>query len=171
MMSTRIPAALLLTVATFLTGACGAQDDTSGTASAPSASEPEAELIEYTDNPSESVGVTVSKAGDVTQLEGAPDDFKQFIAGAVTGATAMFEDKDCPFSVGVDRIDTSGFALGSMASCGGAAFIWAKRDGVWQQIWGGQDIPACEDLSKYSVPKSFWNDSCWDGEKDVEYTG
>jgi hypothetical protein len=71
----------------------------------------------------------------------------------------------------VSQLDTSGYASGGITECGGAAFMWAKRDGVWQQIWGGQDIPACEDMKKYSVPKAIAGDRCWDGKDAVEYTG
>ena len=126
----------------------------------------------YSDKPEESVGVTIEKVADVDKLEGAPDDFKQFIAGMFAASTGMFVDKDCPFSVGVAKIDTSGYAIGSMFTGGGAAFIWSKRDGVWQQIWGGQDVPACDDLKKYSVPKAIVPDGkCFDGKDVVDYTG
>ena len=157
-----------------MSSACGTKDDDSGTASSPKPTEPKSELIEYTEKPEESVGVAITKVADVDKLEGAPDDFKQFIAGIIASQDRMGRpDEDCPFTVGVDKIDTSGFAVGSMTSCGGAAFIWAKRDGVWQQIWGGQDVPACADLAKFSVPTTIAGDQCYDERKNeiVEYAG
>ena len=172
MKSHRLPAAALLAVALLLTGACGAQDDAGGTATSSPSSAPEDEVIEYTDTPDESVGVTIEKVADVATLEGAPDDFKQFVAGLIESQRGMGSlEKDCPFSVSVDVIDTSGFARGGMFTCGGAAFIWAKRDGTWQQIWGGQDYPECTELKKYSVPKSMNFDKCLEGSKAVDYTG
>ena len=168
----RLPAAAVLAAALLLTSACGAKDDGGGTASSPKPTEPKSEVIEYTDNPDEGVGVDIKKVADVNLLEGAPDDFKQFIAGIIAYQEGMgVQDKDCPFSVSVDVIDTTGFARGSMFACGGAAFIWAKRDGTWQQIWGGQDAPACEELTKFSVPKSMGFKECWDGKRIVDYTG
>jgi hypothetical protein len=169
----RLPAALLA-AAVLLCSACGAaKDDAGETATSSPSSEPASELIVYTDKPDESAGVTVESVADIPKLEGAPDDFKQFVAGLVDASTTMLVDKECPFSVSVAKIDPNGFALGSMFACGGAAYIWAKRDGVWQEIWGGQEAPDCADMKKYSVPKSIVGDTCLDAEKQgqVEYTG
>ena len=170
MTNNRLPAAAIVTAALLLTGACGSakDDDKGGTTMSPSASPAAAELIEYDQD--EAVGVTVAKAADVAKLEGAPDDFKQFVAGIIA-ALKTPPDDDCPFRVGVAKIDTSGFAAGSMLSCGGAAYIWAKRDGVWQEIWGGQELPDCADMKKYSVPKPIAGDECYDDNKKlVDYT-
>jgi hypothetical protein len=166
----RLPAATIAAALLLLTGACGADGDQGGTAS--SSTEPKSELIVYSEKPEESVGVTIEKVADVDKLKGAPDDFKQFIAGMFAAWTGMFIDKDCPFSVGVAKIDTSGFAVGSMFTCGGAAFIWSKRDGLWQEVIGGQDVFPCEVLKKHSVPKSIVPDGkCFDGKDAVDYTG
>ena len=172
MKSYRLPAATVLVAALLLSGACGANDDGDGAATSTPSAQPKSEVIEYTDNPDAGVGVEIKKVADVNQLKGAPEDFKQFIAGIIASQEGMgFPDKECPFSVGVDVIDPSGFARGSMFSCGGAAFIWAKRDGLWQQIWGGQDHPECEELTKFSVPKSMGFDQCWDGKDVIDYKG
>ena len=81
--------------------------------------------------------------------------------------------EDCQFTVGVTRIYTSGFAAGSQHSCGGAAFIWAKRDGVWQEVWSGQEAPDCDTMEKYSVPETIVGGKCFDAEKQGhnDYTG
>jgi hypothetical protein len=157
----------------LLCGACGASKDDGGTASSSPSTESKSELIVYSEKPEESAGVTIETVADVRKLEGAPDDFRQFVAGLVDSSTTMLVDKECPFSVSVAKIDPSGFAIGSMFSCGGAAYIWAKRDGVWQEIWGGQELPDCDDMKKYSVPKSIVGDKCLDDQKQdhVEYTG
>ena len=171
MKSTRLPAAAALAIALLLSGACGADDGKGGTTSSPNPAEPKTELIEYDQD--EAAGVIIAKPADVAELEGAPDDFKQFVAGIVDVSLTSPEE-DCQFTVGVAKIDTSGFAAGSMHSCGGAVYIWAKRDGVWQEIWSGQEIPVCADLRKYSVPKAIAGDKCYD-DKDmkelVDYTG
>ena len=168
MKSIRLPSAAVLAAALLLSGACGADDDSGGTASSPTQEKPKSELIEY--DQEDGGGVTIARASDVAKLKGAPDGFKQYIAGVIDNDLTPPED-DCPFTVGVASIDTSGFATGSLHSCGGAAYIWAERDGIWQKIWAGQDLPACADMKKYSVPKSIAGDTCWDGDKEVDYTG
>ena len=162
--------AAALTAAFLLTSACGAKDDAPKD-TAPSSSSPKtasAELIEY--DKQDAAGVSIAKAAEVSMLKGAPDDFKQFIAGIIDSSKTLPED-DCQFTVGVAKIDTSGFAAGSMHSCGGAAYIWAKRDGVWQEIWSGQEYPACADMKKYSVPKAIAYPTCYDGNEEIDYTG
>jgi hypothetical protein len=171
MMNHRLPTAAVLATALLLSGACNANDDKGGSTSSPTSAEPRAELLEYDQD--EPVGVTVTKAADLAKLEGAPDDFKQFVAGLIDGFEAPPHD-DCQFGVDVRKIDTSGFAAGSMGSCGGAMHIWAKQDGVWQEIWSGQELPVCADMKKHSVPKPIAGDKCYRN-KDmtdlVDYTG
>jgi hypothetical protein len=168
----RLPAAAVLATALLLSSACGASKDDDKGAAAPSSSPSPAaaELIRY--DQQDPSGVTIAKAAHVSKLEGAPDDLKQFIAGIVDTSRTL-PDEDCQFTVGVAKIDTSGFAFGSKHSCGGAAYIWAKRDGVWQEIWGGQELPDCDTMKKYSVPTSIVGDKCYDDQKQghVDYTG
>ena len=171
----RLPAAALLAAALLLSSACGASKDGDPGAATPSAeatpssspSPAAAELITYDQKPA---GVTIAKVADVSKLEGAPDDFKQFIAGLIDGLKTP-PDEDCQFTVGVEKIDTSGFAFGSQHSCGGAVYIWAKPDGVWQEIWAGQELPDCDTMEKYSVPTSIVGDKCLDAKKQghVDY--
>lgn len=169
-MVNRLPAAAVLAAALLFSAACGADDDKGGTTSSPTPAEPKAELIEYDQD--DVSGVTIAKPADVAKLEGAPDGFKQFIAGIIDASESLPED-DCQFTVAVAKIDTSGFATGSMHSCGGAVYIWAERDGVWQEIWGGQELPVCADMKKYSVPKPIAGEKCY-ADKDmkdlVDYT-
>ena len=159
----------MLAAALLLSSACGAtKADDEGAATPSDAAEPSsssspaaAELITYDQKPA---GVTIANAADVSKLEGAPDDFKQFIAGLIDGLETA-PDEDCQFTVGVEKIDTSGFAFGSQHSCGGAVYIWSKQDGVWQEIWGGQELPDCDTMEKYSVPTSIVGDKCLDAKK------
>ena len=167
-MKNRLPAAAVLAAALLLSGACSADDDPGEAESSPTSATPEAEVIEY--DQEEAPGVVIAKAADVAKLEGAPDDFKQFVAGIIDSNRTLPDD-DCEFTVGVAKIDTSGFAAGSLHSCGGAAYIWAKRDGVWQEVWAGQELPQCEEMTKYSIPKSIAGDTCYEGQKEVDYTG
>ena len=170
MTSNRLPAAAVLTAALLL-GRLRRRRRQGWGHVVTNARGTKAELIEYDHD--DAAGVVIAKPADVAKLKGAPDDFKQFVAGIVDASKTLPED-DCQFTVGIAKVDTSGFAAGSMHSCGGAVYIWAKRDGVWQEIWAGQELPLCDDLKKYSVPKAIGGDKCYDDKnmKDaVEYTG
>lgn len=160
----------MLAAALMICGACGSADDSKDAAEPTSeaSSTAPAELIEY--DQQEAAGLSIAKPADVSKLDGAPDDFKQFIAGMIDGLKTP-PDEDCQFTVGVAKVDPSGFAAGSQHSCGGAAFIWAKRDGLWQEIWSGQEAPDCDTMEKYSVPATIVGDTCLDAKKQghVDY--
>lgn len=170
-----LPAAALLAAALLLLTACSSDDDGSSAAdpsSSPSSSDttPATQLIDYEKD--DAGGVTLRKPADVAGLTGAPDDFRQYMAGFVNATvTGIQEDPECPVVVQVSQLDTSGYAAGFTGACGGAAYMWAKRDGIWQQIWVGQEIPKCSDMTKYSVPKAIAGDRCQDGKKDIAYSG
>jgi hypothetical protein len=120
--------------------------------------EPADELIDYTAR--SEAGITIASPADVSKLTGAPEDFKAYMAGKIESLVqAAGSDDACGRpQVSVDAIDLGAFAVGSEFSegCGGAAFIWARQDGVWQQVWGGQDIPGCKDLMKHRVPPRLY---------------
>jgi hypothetical protein len=116
-------------------------------------------------------GVILRKASDVKKLKGTPADFQQFMAGVIdTDAHWGSIDKQCPTTISVEKYDTSGYALGGIGDCGGAVLMWGKHEGIWQQVWGGQDIPACNDLKKFKIPNSVAGKQCWDGKKAVTYS-
>jgi hypothetical protein len=170
MTPTQLPVAAALAAALMICGACGSADDAKAGPSPSAQATPKTKLIEFDQD--DAAGLTIAKPADVSKLEGAPDDFKQFIAGIIDGLKTP-PDEDCQFTVGVARLDTSGFAAGNQHSCGGAAFIWAKRDGVWQEIWSGQEAPDCVTMEKYSVPKTIVGGQCFDAEKEghADYSG
>jgi hypothetical protein len=117
-------------------------------------------------------GIELRSGRDVHKLKGAPDDFKQYMAG-LADATGFDADPDdeCVPRVYVDKIEPRGYASGAEISCGGAAIIWARRDGIWREIWSGQITPDCPTMKKYSVPTSIVGDRCYDVEAqdDVPY--
>ncbi|HYI46780.1 MAG TPA: hypothetical protein VE174_15085 [Actinomycetota bacterium] len=162
----------VVTATLLFTGACGASNDPAkdSSASSPAASSSAAKLIDYGDD-----GVQLQAAEDVDKLKGAPEDFKQFVAGAVSevakdgGATGKC---DSPY-VSVSKVDPAGYALGYVFDCdnGGAVHMWAKVDGIWRRIFDGQSIPPCDDMKKYSVPKGIAGTKCDDGSKAVDYRG
>lgn len=154
---------LLFSAAAVLLTACGPKSMTStpetstpspmaSPTAAPTASpsSPSSQkIIDYGED-----GISLQKPSDVDKLVGAPEDFKTFIAGVVEKETAGSDPSDqCAPSVGVGLIDPAGFASGGISDCGGAAIIWAKKDGTWKQLWGGQMQPDCDEMKAASVPK------------------
>ena len=138
---------LASTAAILILSACGHPSDIdSPNASMPSpASSPSSSstsstdptLIDYGED-----GISLQKTSDVDKLVGAPDDFKTFIAGVVEKVTAGSDPSDqCAPTVGVGLIDPAGFASGGISDCGGAAIIWARKDGAWKQIWAAKCNP------------------------------
>jgi hypothetical protein len=117
-------------------------------------------------------GVILRKASDVSKLKGTPEDFRQFMAGVIDTSLHWGPmDKQCPTTISVVKFDPSGYASGGIGDCGGAALMWGKQHGVWQQVWGGQSVPDCVDLKKYAIPSSIAGNKCWAGKAAVRYTG
>jgi hypothetical protein len=121
-------------------------------------------------------GVAVKKPVDVRKLAGAPEDFQQFIAGRLDEAVSTRDPEfpECVPTVNVNVYDPTGFASGSRTDCGGYAIIWAKKGGVWQEVWGGQDLAACSELKALHVPPSVVPDQkCYakGAQKAERYTG
>lgn len=167
----QLPAAAVLAATLLFASACSANDDApKDKASSPSATSPAAaKLIDYGEE-----GVNLKTPEDVNKLEGAPEDFKQFISGA---ASQVMTDKSatdkCGPYISVSKVDPAGYAVGGVFDCGGAELMWAKVDGTWRQIFGGQYAPPCADLKKYKVPPAIAGDQCSDPDRDspVDYTG
>ena len=154
----QLPAAALLAAALLLASACGTNDDASNDATPSPATETTAaaQLIDYGDE-----GVALKTPEDVAKLHGAPDDFKQFISGAASQVMTPKSATDkCGPYLSVSLVDPAGFASGSYFDCGGANLIWAKVDGTWREIFGGQYVPPCELTEKYSVPKAIVGGDC-----------
>lgn len=76
----------------------------------------------------------------------APDDFVAFLADEWHELSA--QSSGCPYEavVQVDRYSHLGFASGSKAACGGAAYLWHRTAQGWRTLMGYQDGPYCEDL-------------------------
>lgn len=174
MTSVQLPVKIIVVLTLVLCGACGGTDtqDQSGTEPSSGPATSTATLIDYTKD--DDRGAVLRKAADVRRLHDAPADFTHFMAGVVdTKVNSVEPDPDCPFAVTVRKLDTAGFAYGGFISCGGNAEMWAKRDGVWREIWAGQTAPNCKPLEEYSVPKAIAGNTCYDeaAEKDIDYAG
>jgi len=100
-------------------------------------------------------GISVEQPGQVSLLEGAPEDFKAFVADQVE--KAIDDGAACPdafHGVTVNRIEDD-LALGAVNSCGGYVALWQRGDGAWREIIATQEAWQCADLAEYDVPKEF----------------
>lgn len=173
---------LAATTILLLTAGCGGSDDDKGsdeptrTASpttAPTTSTtttptpeptqatttaPASTLINYGDD-----GITVAKAADVAKLTGAPEDFTSFIVADLQRQQDV-KDEVCTEKpqIQVSRIDTRGWAAGGsfIPQCGGNATLWAKVSGGWREVWGGQTLPECKVLEKFTFPAGVAGGEC-----------
>ena len=150
----------------LVTGGCGddpepvsGQPSTSASASASASSA--GEVIRYGED-----GVTIENEKDVSKLEGAPEDFKAFIAGLIESVES---DEECEYGpqYAVDAIDPSGYASGGFGQCGGHYILWARVAGQWREVLAGQDHPPCDDLSRLGIPQEILvgsriGDTCFD---------
>jgi hypothetical protein len=161
----RVDAAAALLLLAWVAGCSQSSDPRpSPTDDSPTTS---AEVIRYGSD-----GVVLDSASDVRKLTGAPDDFKNFIGGVTDAVTKRVDpSEECQPQVEVFVIDPKGYASGGVRGCDGAEYIWAKKNGIWQEIWGGQAAPDCDKLKSEHVPVSIAGDQCWQGEGMVPYTG
>ena len=163
---------LVAALATVLLVAGGCGDDskpddrpTTSSGSPTESSPPDSRVIRYGDD-----GARIRSADDVSKLEGAPEAFKTFIAGLLKQARADDDGAcDVPPTYTVDAVDTSGFASGAFIQCGGYVIIWATVGGSWREVWGGQENPGCEEMTRLGVPAAIAGDTCFDGEGEVPY--
>jgi hypothetical protein len=138
--------------ATGATGATGATEATeaTGATEAPPPSPTTQVTLDYGAD-----GVTVEQPADVSQLTGAPDEFKTFVAGLARQAQKA--GQACPdafHGITVQKL-RGDFALGAVNDCGGYAALWARVDGEWREILGTQEQWSCADLAAHDVPEGF----------------
>ncbi|MBC7630419.1 hypothetical protein [Aeromicrobium sp.] len=168
-----LAATAVLLLPLTLTAGCGSDDATPAPGPRPAPTEPgpsiDATLLDYTNDGD---GLTLRTASDVVGLVGAPRDFTMFITAELARQQATKDDA-CPEKpeIQVDRVDVGGWAAGGVLvpQCGGNAVLWARVDGTWQEVFGGQTLPDCTTLKKYQFPTGVVQGTCADGEKQVPY--
>lgn len=139
------------------------------TTSTPTAAAPTGKLISYQ---TEDGGAMITQASDTAKLEGAPGDFKAFIARELADAEPEQGCTEKP-QISVDLLDTGGWARGGhfVPQCGGYATLWAKSQGGWQAVWSGQSLVECSTLTKHRFPARVAGKQCLDGDDAVPYSG
>ena len=111
-------------------------------------------------------GVKVSGPADAGKLRGTSTAFRSFIVGRVPQGSA-----DCgKGSITVAAWRADGYAVGDVFECpGGYRAIWGAPNGTWRELIGSQDIWACADLRRWSVPTSIAGDKCVEHGKLRDY--
>jgi hypothetical protein len=161
-MSTRLAAGTAAALLLISLSACSGDDSSNGSADAatPTASSTP-DLITY-EKDNGDPGIQVESLGDKSKLEGAPEDFADFIGET---AQVLAEESTCKggyVGVTVAVVRTDGFARGGVNDCGGYAALWARVDGAWTEIDGTQEMWDCRVLEKYDVPSDIAGTACWD---------
>ena len=103
--------------------------------------------------------VPVRKQADLAYLDGAPQDFKDFVWGLKQKAGGA----GCDGVISVSRLRLSGFAVGDEGcdppSGGGSEMLWVKRGGHWDVLMQLQNYPGCSALTAASFPADVLGDS------------
>lgn len=128
-------------------------------------------LVAYSDD-----GVAITKQADLIKLEGASNEFKQFINTELIKLQNESSDSGCnqPASIGVKKIYDDRVAVGVVGSCGGAQILWAKdSEKGWIKIGGTQNIGfQCDALIAYRVPQEITGSPyCIKNSEVRKYTG
>ncbi|RKS74116.1 hypothetical protein CLV35_2617 [Motilibacter peucedani] len=117
------------------------------------------------------MGVEIDDPADVSELRGAPESFKRFVARTVEQLQAEEKCPGAAVGVTVQTLRTDGFAIGGVNACGGYEALWAQVDGTWKEVYGTQDSLDCAVLRRYRVPSDVAGDTCYDykGKKEHSY--
>ncbi|WP_345542903.1 hypothetical protein [Microbacterium jejuense] len=102
--------------------------------------------------------VEVQEQSDLELLEGAPQDFKDFI----WTQKQQNDGPGCDSVITVSRLHLAGFASGGVGCdppMGGAALLWIERDGAWSVLLTHQDTPPCDVLTAAQFPASVLGDA------------
>lgn len=167
--------AVLSTSLVFVAG-CGSDSPGKPEASPTSVSTIPAEhsAIRFADEEGEG-GVVLEDERDASKLVGVPDDFKVFIVAQLLNQQAEEDPTmtEChpKDQYVIDVVDPAGHAAGGIefAACTGAKLYWAKVDGQWREVLGGQIYPKCDAFKQYDFPTSVV-EKCSQGADVVTYS-
>lgn len=146
---------------------------------ADAAAGPQARLYTYSDEQGSVTSATVYHAG---RLPKAPKSFRSFIDRRLTALWRSDLDSDpaCASSavVRVNAVRTDGYGMAAIGtdqqrgcdrSVAGHVELYAKRNGEWRTIFGGEDLPPCARLVKVGFPSAVGVRKCMDGDHAVNY--
>lgn len=93
-------------------------------------------------------GVINSASDTSAWLYPAPKAFRSFIRHRWNKLASYSDCQYTDAKVTVNRFSHKGFASGSELYCGGAQFVWGRVHGKWRVLFGYQDGPYCQGMSK-----------------------
>jgi len=170
-------ALFVLTVTLLLAGIPGTTADARVVADRATGSQPK--LYRYSDEQGDVTSATVHDTG---KLPKAPASFRSFIDRRLTALwrSDLGSDPACDSSavVGVNAVRTDGYGMAAIGtdrqrgcdrSVAGHVELYAKRNGGWRTIYGGEDIPPCAKLVKVGFPSAVGVRKCLDGDQVVGY--
>ncbi|WP_344064444.1 hypothetical protein [Microbacterium pumilum] len=102
--------------------------------------------------------VHVQQVADLEYLEGAPQDFRDF----VWSEKQKLDGPGCEGVIRVSRLRLDGFAVGAEECAepmGGADVLWSQRDGSWEVLLVHQNLPDCATLTAARFPAEMLGDS------------
>lgn len=112
--------------------------------------------------------IVIKGSSDTAQLTNAPESFKSYVVSDINEANKEIkaQSSDCYRVITVKTIYLQRFVNGGVStqgSCaGGAAALWALRDGMWILVDVTQSIGfECEKLEAYKVPSKIAGDTCF----------
>ena len=98
----------------------------------------------------------------MSKLDGAPDEFRAFVARTVTRLKSDATCASTYVGVIVEFLRTDGYAVGGVDDCGSYAALWAVVDGEWTEVEGTQDSWSCQVLTRYEFPSELVGETCYD---------
>lgn len=154
----------------------GTDGSVTGVASAPSpppaedalgtaAPVPPVELIDYTAITGLPDGVIIRTPDSVDALSGAPQDFHDYLAGRIAAADVL----ECSLTIGVQKVRTDGYAVGTLRGCDDLHVVWARQEGVWTEVASGRQGFGCSALETHGVPAVIAGPQCLDGTSFVPF--
>lgn len=115
------------------------------------------------------LGYTKNEAKCLITLYAKTDPFGDFFCGVVDEKRVAWvkelspifnPNKNLEIIITVDKLigNYAKGGIGGRWGGGGTAWIALKTDGVWEKIWGGQDIISCSIANKYQIPKEIYEE-------------
>lgn len=150
-----------------VTGAASAPSPVPAETSTPATATPVplVDLIDYTEITGLPDGVIIRTPGSVDALSGSPKDFRDYLAGRIVAADVL----ECSLAIGVQRVRTDGYAVGTLYGCEDLRVVWAREGGIWTEVASGRQGFECVALEGRGIPAAIAGPQCLDGGSFVPF--
>lgn len=126
---------------------------------------PLVELVDYTAITGLPDGVIIRTPDSVDALSGAPQDFRDYLSDRIAAADVL----ECSLTIGVQKVRTDGYAVGTLRGCDDLRVVWARQEGVWTEVASGRQGFGCSALETHGVPAVIAGPQCLDGTSFVPF--